>query len=311
MPSRLTNLEIVEVSFVDKPANPESRVELFKRDSSGDEEDVKKSIHVNHQKTQPGSEDVMEDEVLGTKKRKKKKKKSADDDQMVVKADGTSYPAIGGTKKEERQMPEDDAPELEFNEEQEEYVRSLEDKAMDLEDAVTKANATIAELQEDDDSDADEDKILKSAEPEVVELVKAARAEAQEANELAKSERGKRIRKEMEDKADQYAALTIEKSDMADFLVSAGEHLPDEDVDKLHTMLAAANEAAAVGKLLEEVGSGGEGPTDAEDKIEKAARVILEKSTDDSLTYEQAYVQALDADPDLYGDVLDEQKAGA
>lgn len=40
MPNRLSDLEIDEVSLVDRPANPLSKVLLFKRDTSGEEDEI-------------------------------------------------------------------------------------------------------------------------------------------------------------------------------------------------------------------------------------------------------------------------------
>lgn len=294
MPNRLTDLEITEVSFVDRPAAPESRIELFKRDTSeeGEEFDLYKSL--------PSSEDVMEEEVLGSKMDRKKKKKEEDDDMDLEKGSKSEYSSGSGTDMEVGHMPE-----VEFDTpEQEAYVRSLEDKVMDAEEALEKADVTIAELQKSSDDDSsNEDEILKSADPEVVELVKAAQAEAEEAKEIAKAEREARVRRDTLAKAEEFGALAIEKNELADVLYEAGEVLPSETMEKLHEVLAAANEATAVSKLFEEVGKSGEGSSDAEDAIQKKADEI--RKGDSSLTPEQAYDQALTENPELYAEALE------
>lgn len=289
MPNRLTDLEINEVSFVDRPAAPESRIELFKRDAAEDSEEfyIDKSL--------PTSEDVMEEEILGSKERKKRKTEEEEDDLEKSASDSSG----SGANKEARMAD----PDLDFTPEQEEYVRSLEDKVIDVEGELEKALDANAELQKSDDSSDDGEDILKSADPAVVELVKAAQAEAQAATEIAKAEREARIRRETLTKAEGYSALPVETDDLANVLYEAGEAMSSENLAKLHEALAGANEAVAVSKLYDELGDPGEGSSAVEDEITKRATEI--RKNDPTLTEEQAYDKVITDDPTLYDKTLE------
>lgn len=174
---------------------------------------------------------------------------------------------------------------------------------IETQDALNKALGEIEELQKSDDDPAEEDKILKSADPEVVELVKAARAEADEAKEIAKAERKARIRRDLLEKADSdYGDIGASREDLADVLQYAGESFDADTMEKLHRVLGVANEAAQVGKLYEEHGGAGEAETDAERQLLTKAEEI--RKNDPNLTEEQAFDQALTENPDLYYESL-------
>lgn len=181
-----------------------------------------------------------------------------------------------------------------------EYVAKLEDKVLDLEDrlsAVQAENEALAKRQEPQEED-----ILKSADPAIRELVEKAHAEAEEAKALAKAERQARIHREYIDKAEKLGGLTIEKDELADLLIAVNEQ-DSELGSKLERVLAAANEAAEVGKLYAEVGSNEITPNSAEESIHKAA---LAKSESEGISYERAYDEVLATNPELYGQVLNE-----
>lgn len=173
------------------------------------------------------------------------------------------------------------------------YIEALEDRVVAVEESVTKA-------------DGEEEDILKSAAPEVVELVKRAQAEAAEATALAKAERETRLRREFLSKAEGMKHLSEEPQQLADLLYEISDRDP-ELASRVEDVLAKAEAGIASGDLFKSLGSDAAFAPSVEAKIETVAKALRE--ADPALTAEQARARAFTTNPDLYTAYIEEMGA--
>ena len=175
-------------------------------------------------------------------------------------------------------------------------------------EALESANETLmAKLDEAGEESFEEyDHILKGADPEIVELFKAAEERAAVAEEIAKAERENRLQREFIEKAATYDSLPVETATFGIVLKDASENMDADTYDALTTVLAAANEAISQGGLMSEIGvtksfDAGSGMG----RIEQVASVLQAENTD--LTREAAIAKAVTDDPSLY-DIYNEER---
>ena len=175
-------------------------------------------------------------------------------------------------------------------------------------EALESANESLmAKLDEADEESVEEyDHILKGADPEIVELFKAAEERAAVAEEIAKAERENRLQREFIEKAATYDSLPVETATFGIVLKDASESMDADTYDALTTVLAAANEAISQGGLMSEIGvtksfDAGSGMG----RIEQVASVLQAENTD--LTREAAIAKAVTDDPSLY-DIYNEER---
>ena len=176
-------------------------------------------------------------------------------------------------------------------------------------EALESANESLmAKLDDADEEEYSDDisNILKGADPEIVELFKAAEDRAAVAEEIAKAERENRLQREFIEKAATYDSLPIETGAFGSVLKDAAEGMNADTYNALTTVLAAANEAISQGGLLNEIGV--TKSFDAETgmgRIEQVASVLQAENTD--LTREAAIAKAVTDDPSLY-DIYNEER---
>ena len=182
------------------------------------------------------------------------------------------------------------------------------DSMLNYIEALESANESLmAKLDEADEESVEEyDHILKGADPEIVELFKAAEERAAVAEEIAKAERENRLQREFIEKAATYDSLPVETATFGIVLKDASENMDADTYDALTTVLAAANEAISQGGLMSEIGvtksfDAGSGMG----RIEQAASVLQAENTD--LTREAAIAKAVTDDPSLY-DIYNEER---
>jgi hypothetical protein len=157
--------------------------------------------------------------------------------------------------------------------------------------------------------------VLKAHDDELVELRKEAddeKSKADEAIEIAKSERETRETREYIAKSEQLDQLAKDDSEFGKVLKSIGQaerdgHLPEGTGTALDEVLKAANEAVEKGALFAENGRGGHGGDNSEGwaKVEAAAAEL--RKADPSLSKEQAVAKALEDDPSLYDETRREE----
>lgn len=256
------------MSLVNRPANQLSKVVLFK---SADHEE----------RAVPGH----------------KGKKMDEDEEEISKPD--HYDEMDDEDEEEEEptkkmahpMKKDDA--LDLPSEVYDYIDALESANAEMVDELAKMADFIEE----------ETDILKSADPAIVEIVKAAEERAEAAEKIAKAERDYRIEQEFIAKAAEFGSLSVEASTLGPVLKAAAEALDEEAFGVIIDALTAANETVGESDLFSEVGKSTsfEGSASS-DSIEKAAARLREE--DSSLTHAQAISKAVELDPSLYTEYL-------
>jgi len=191
-----------------------------------------------------------------------------------------------------------------------EYIETLEKANEELFEALEKANhkppfgrdeeADKDEKEDDGDEDDKEvGKLLKSADPRIVELLKSAEARANAAEEVAKAEQERRRERAFIDKAaTDYEHLPATAEALGSILKSAADHLDEGSFADFTAVLDKADHMISTGEMLEEVGKSGVGASTVISKIDQAAEAVL--VNEPTLTREQAIEKAVMADPKLY-----------
>jgi len=268
--NRLSDMEFDEVSLVNRPANQLSKVVLFK---SADSEE----------RAVPGHKDKKMDEDEEEISKPGHYGKMEDHDDEDEEEDSKS-----GHK-----MKKDDGEAIDLPSEVYEYIDALESANAEMVDELSKMAEYIEE----------ETDILKSADPQIVEIVKAAEERAEAAEKIAKAERDYRIEQEFIAKAAEFNALSVDASSLGPVLKAAAEVMDEEAFGVIIDALSAANETVSESGLFSEVGKSTSFESGSStDSIEKAAARLREEDT--SLTHAQAISKAVELDPSLYTEYL-------
>lgn len=339
MPSNLTELDVVEVSLVDKAANKRKFL-IMKNDGNIGESDMPKEkedngvvLNVESEATAEVLKSIAEmdddriaaikslseldQETLTTllkyeesdkdlaeaitkagisdKAQKAVKvalqalssvKNELGDDIMKKLAAAGGFPA---PKDDEKKKPEGD--------------KEMTEKSKD------KGSDPMALVKKNDDGTADFTDVPENVRPLVEQLWKQNEETAQRAAEnerILKEERDTRVLKEYVHKAEGFKHLGVDPEKFGGILKSASEKLSTEEFAELNRVLKAADEKMA--PLFKELGTGGDGEEDtsAYAQLEKKAEEI-QKSSDGSLTKQQAFTKALDLYPDLAKKEMEER----
>ena len=283
--NRLSDMEFDEISLVTRPANQLSKVVLFKSDTTtGEDMSDTEVIEAEDEATEAEATDEADVEKGAGYKSKKMMGRPMPD----MEEDEEEEMPMGKGKK----MKKDDDT-IELPSEVYEYISSLE-----------AANAEMIEqLEKAADEEAKAQDILKSADPQIVAIVKAAEERAVAAEQIAKAERDFRLEREFIGKAAEMTHLPIEAEAFGKVLKAAAEALDTEVFESLMSVLTAANEGIGSGNLFAEVGKSGSFENDgATSEINKAAARLMEANP--SLTREQAVAKAVESDPTLYNAYL-------
>lgn len=176
-----------------------------------------------------------------------------------------------------------------------EYIEALEAEVTNLNEAVTKAKeAPVVEKAEPSDPF---EAALAKADPAVAEILKAQKAQIEQAEAIAKAERDARLEREFISKAEQLPMISDNKAELAGLLRTVAEKLAPAEVEKVETLLKAANAQIAKGNLFSEFGRSG-----AETTVSKSVKAMAEGIRKDrpELTVEQAESLVYEQHPDLY-----------
>lgn len=288
--NRLTDMEFDEVSLVTRPANQLSKVLLFKSDTESEDE----MPEVVEEETVE-TEEVAVDETAEVEKGKMKKMPKmeievSEEDDMEEEE-----------PMEKKKMKKDD--EVEVPSEVIEYIEALEAANEELMASIEKMEADKqAELAEV------EDEIMKSADPRLVEIVKAAQERAEAAEAIAKAERDFRLERQFVSKAAELDALPVNAEDFGLLLKSVADVLTEKQYDAIWQVLSAANASITKSAMFSELGkasapSDNDGPMNI---IEKAAARLMNENP--NLTKEQAIAKAVAADANLYTQYIREER---
>jgi hypothetical protein len=295
--NRLTDMEFDEISLVTRPANQLSKVVLFKSDTPEQEHMTSENEQQNEVEKAKG--DKMPEEL---KRRFGIDDESEDDEDEDEMKKAKMPPAMDDEEDEEddmdkmygsKKMKKDDV--IDLPSEVYEYIEALEAANSEMSDQLEKFAAEESEAVDTD--------ILKSADPQIVAIVKAAEDRAAAAEKIAKAERDFRLEREFIGKAAELSALPAEAEAFGKVLKSVAEAVDEATFDTLMTVLTAANEGISTGNLFAELGKASafdnDGPTG---EINKAAARLIEANP--GLTHEQAVAKAVDANPSLYNEYL-------
>jgi hypothetical protein len=158
----------------------------------------------------------------------------------------------------------------------------------------------MALVKKDADGNADFSDVPENVRPLVAQLWKQneeAIRKAEETETILKQERDQRVLKEFIQKAEGFQHLGVEPTKFGAILKACKESLDESMFTELERVLKTADEKMA--PLFKELGTGGEGDDDqsAYAQLEKKAQEI--RKSEGSLSFEQAFVKAVDQNPDL------------
>lgn len=210
---------------------------------------------------------------------------------------------------EEHNMATDDTTEVEKDDETIDLPAEVFEYITALEQANAEMMEQINKMHEvgDEDDDYESEDILKSADPRIVELVKAATERAEAAEMIAKAERDFRLEREYVSKAHTLDSLPVDAEAFGKVLKSVAESVSAEDFAAVWRVLEAANSGMRGSGMFKEIGkSSGSHDDGPASTIEKAAARIREQFP--SMSREQAISKALELDPNLYTAYLREVK---
>lgn len=187
------------------------------------------------------------------------------------------------------------------------YIETLEDELDARDERLQKAEQDIEALKNKPvekaaPSDPFEAAISKAT-PELQEILKAQKAQIEEAQAIAKAERDARLTAAYIAKAEALPMISTDRADLASLLRSAADKLAPEEMAKMEQLLKAANAQIAKGNLFTEMGRSG-----AETTISKSVEAKAEelRKANPNLTIEQATDLVFQANPDLYTESLKE-----
>ena len=293
--NRLTDMEFDEVSLVTRPANQLSKVVLFKSDVSNSEEIVaeEKTVEVEEVLEQ-AEESVEKGYGMGMKMKKKKEMPAFIKEKMKEK----EMEKEEMEEEEEEEMPmkkkgkmkKDDDDSVEIPSEVYDYIETLESANAELVDAIEK----MAKEQQDE-----QDEILKSADPRLVEIVKGLEERASAAETIAKAERDHRLVQEYIAKASTLSNLPIKAEEFGSVLKNVAEALTEEQFSAIWQVLNAANSNLSKAGLFNEIGKSSTPDNDGPlANIEKVATAL--RQANPLLTREQSIAKAVETDANLY-----------
>ena len=295
--NRLTDMEFDEVSLVTRPANQLSKVVLFKSDVSNSEEIVaeEKTVEVEPVLEQ-AEESVEKGYGMGMKMKKKKempafiKEKMKEKEEMEMEEEEEEDEMPMKKMKNKGKMKKDDDDSVEIPSEVYDYIETLESANAELVDAIEK----MAKEQQDE-----QDEILKSADPRLVEIVKGLEERASAAETIAKAERDHRLVQEYIAKASTLSNLPIKAEEFGSVLKNVAEALTEEQFSAIWQVLNAANSNLSKAGLFNEIGKSSTPDNDGPlANIEKVATAL--RQANPLLTREQSIAKAVETDANLY-----------
>jgi len=289
--NRLTDMEFDEVSLVTRPANQLSKVVLFKSDVSNSEEIVaeEKTVEeVVEPVLEQQEESVEKGYGMKAKPMKKKKEMPAFIKEKMEEDEEEEDEEMPMKKKGKMKKDDDDA--IEIPSEVYDYIETLEASNAELVDAIEK----MAKEQQDE-----QEEILKSADPRLVEIVKGLEERASAAETIAKAERDHRLVQEYIAKASTLSNLPIKADEFGNVLKNVAEALTEEQFGAIWQVLNAANTNLSKAGLFSEFGKSSTPDNDGPlANIEKVATAL--RQANPLLTREQSIAKAVESDANLY-----------
>lgn len=330
--NKLSDLEIDEVSLVDRGANQHASVEFFKN-FDGEEveepentDDVSESFFSKLVSKVLGTDFTTSQDDDGTMSPINKmtpglqmpygqmpEGQPAPGPQNAMPQGAQAFPADPGMG----EMPAEMEAGPPLPDEVIDYIQQLEEQ---LAQALGQAGEGDQVHQEEDQmvgkqyTDEDEvaflSELAKSLQDEdqresiakAEQLVKKANERAEAAETIAKAERDHRLTQEFIAKARGFANLPLDAKEFGPVLKRLHDTMSEDDVKLIEKALSTANES--VSNYFGEIGKRGDNAV-LTDRLESIAKSMTE--SDSSMTMEQARSRALEQDPSLYDEFLQEQ----
>lgn len=294
-PRELLDLDIREVSLVDRPAIRRKFL-VIKRDETGENMSDEQSIPSEPQETFIFDEVVCkDDEVL----EKKSKSKAEEDESEEDESKEAKNKAKRKTKAKD---------ELEEASEEEDAEASKKKKVKKETLKMVQPQASIpVSFSKRDDGSYDLTGVPEEMQATVEEICKqheAAIQKAAELEEILKAERDERLRRDYVEKAEKEFANLPGTSVETGLLLKALNDLDKDVAEKVEGIFKAVNAQLASGVILDEVGSPAvEVETTAWGRIEKQASEMM---TSSGVSKAAAISKVLELNPKLYQDYLKE-----
>jgi len=322
MAQQLTDMSIDEISLVDDPANEQARVLIVKAKSG--KKAATKGIEVEITEEDESTDaDGMEDEDEKTKLLMARVKKAIEGIAPRVAQ------TLAGSPSAETDAANTAAASLK------EYVMDIETLSKSLEDAEAKLAALAKRADEAEAALKDAGEVIKAKDAEIETLTKSAEVAAEPAAEedVLKS-LPESIRKRLEESeakaqaAQAEIAKMREQSELTEAIAKAKDikvGSPEvvgplllrvakgmttvEDAATLETLLKGAGEVADQSALFKSVGSDAAVDGEPEELLKAKATEIQKVNT--GMTFEQAYVKAMEENPSLYNAYVAKSKRRA
>lgn len=289
--TKLKNLLIDRVDLVDKGANPEARILLFKRDDSAGESGGVAAESSKERNLLKSAWELIA-KHLGFSDEKNSIGEYVVDIDVRPKINGADI-----TKSDEGgdvKMPEQTAN-------LDELLNGVDEKIREaVKAALAKRDEELETLRQrvDELSKKGEDKsddINKADLPEPVrKRLEDLEKRAKEAEEIAKAEREARIKAEIRKRAENYANVA-KADDIADVIYKA-QSVSAEFAEKLEAILKAANERIEKGALFKELGTSASA---SDDPAAEFAQLVQKRMEADKIPYYEAARKVAAERPDL------------
>ena len=292
---KMVSLNIEEASGVDHPAHLHEGWLVIKSDNLTSMDDLlsdlsKEENNPDESLTQKGTEEepMAEDDTQKAMHEEDKKKNMHED-------------------KEKAMHEEDDAKKMSYDD--------MKKKIKELEDELDKAKKKLAKTKEEEMKKEDDISSLIKEAPEAVrkaleEMEKSAadaKKRVTEIEEVLKAERSARADEEAVEKAKAWKYLGLEADKVGPALRKLAE--VDSDLAKsVEEALSSVNAQAESANIFAEIGKSANPATgNAYDQLTSLAKSATESKK--GVTFEQAFSEAVLANPDLYKQYLSEKGA--
>jgi len=328
--SELTDLEVFEVSLVDKAANKRNFL-ILKNEGDEDMNELILNVEQGHEEilkaiaaalTTEGASDIFKavtpmvsDEAEATVL----KSILVEDKELLnaiikagisEKAQSAVKAALKALKAVEGEMPEDimkmlaKAGGLPFP--------FAKPKPGEDDEKKEPAKKSYGEIKKNEDGSLDLSDVPEEVRPMVESLWKANEANTvrlASTEKTLKAERDERVLKEFIQKASSFDKLTVDPKVFGPVMMKAADAMDEADYLELERVLRAADEGLV--NLFKQTGTGLSEDEDlvetAVDKLDKAAVVIAKR---DGVTPEVAFTKAMDENPTLAAQERQERAAG-
>lgn len=333
--NKLSDLEIDEVSLVDRGANQHASVEIFKNlegEEMGDVEEVDENHDVEESffsklvnkvlgtdlttspddsgtmseidKMNPGQQMPYDQQPQG---------QPAPGPQNAMPQGPQAFPADPGMAEQPGEMeagPQLPEEVIDYIQELEEQLAQALGQAGEGDQVQQEDNQMVGKQYEDEDEVAFLSELAKSLQDEdqresiakAEKLVKMANERAEAAETIAKAERDHRLTQEYISKARSFSNLPVNAQEFGPVLKRLHETMEEDDVALIEKALSTANES--VSNYFGEIGKRGDN-AELNDRLESVAKSMADN--DSSITIEQARSRALEQDPSLYDEFLQDQ----